>query len=110
MLRSSDFTISLTAGRIKQYMDDLTHEQLAVLMGVIAAFLAAIAPISTVWITRQAAKRSELESLKTRIDALEAKNEQLTRERIILWEYVGELRRILREHQIEAPPLPKLEL
>jgi len=90
--------------------NEITHEQFLLLMGVMAALIAAIAPIMTAWVARKAAKRSELDRLTLRVDALEHENERLHRERIVLWEYIGGLRRILQEHDIVAPPMPKMEL
>ena len=98
-------------------MRDLTHEELLLLLGAITAFFAVVSPLLIAfgsafgaWLTaRRAARKDDLELLRNRVDKLEAENEELHRERIILYEYIARLRVILQEHGIEAPPLEGLD-
>lgn len=105
-------------------MDELTHEQLLLLMGAIAALMTALVPILTSigagigsWITaRRAAKkddvdllRGELDRFRTRMDRLQVENDMLRRENTTMREYVARLRLILIEHEIDVPPMPDEE-
>jgi hypothetical protein len=101
-------------------MEEFTHEQLLLLIAALAALLTAIGPIMTTmgaavgsWITsRRAAKREDLDLLRTdlgllrdRVRNLETENRRLLQENLVLREYIATLRITLREHDIDVPAL-----
>src|SRR5574342_617859 len=101
-------------------MDGLTHEQLLLILGGLAALFAALSPIMTTigaaagsWITaRRAAKKEEVErlredlmALRERVHCLEQENNRLRQENLVLREYIAKLRITLMKHEIDIPEL-----
>ena len=97
---------------------DLTHEQLLILIGAVAALITSLSPIMTTlgagigsYITStRAAKRSELErltarvdKLQTDVDKLETENTTLRQEILLRDEYIAVLRRQMIENDIDVP-------
>lgn len=93
--------------------DELTHEQLILIIGTLGPLLTALGAVIGSWLTaRTAAKKNDLVRLqketailRERINKLEVEKNILRQENLNLREYISTLRIKLQENGIEIPAL-----